>query len=391
MIPFSSSPQSSLGIEWEIALADRESGDLVSAAAELMAAVEASHGEFLEPEGFSPQVTGEFLANTVEAVTGVCATVAEATDQLTRIAEVLQRCADPLGVDLYSAGTHPYARWTEQPVTAKDRYEKVLERTQYWGRQMLVYGVHVHVGLDSRDKALPVVRRLVRYYPHLLALSASSPYWEGVDTGYASQRAMIFQQLPASGIPYQFTQWAEYSDYIEGLIASETIEEESENRWDIRPVARYGTVEMRVCDGLATVQEIGAIAALTQCIVEEASRTIDNGGTVDGLPRWYAEENKWRAARYGLDARVIVAADGSVRPVAQELEELVDRLEPISRDLDCEAELAHVRQIIRGGPGYIRQRRTFEESDGSLREVVRTIVGATREGLSTPGESAAAR
>lgn len=381
MIPFSSSQQSSLGIEWEIALADRESGDLVSAAAELMAAVEASHGELVEPEGLAPQITAEFLANTVEAVTGVCSTVSEATGQLTDVATILRRCADPLGVDLFSAGTHPYARWTEQPVTEKDRYEKVLDKTQYWGRQMLIYGVHVHVGLDSRDKALPVVRRLVRYYPHLLALSASSPYWEGVDTGYASQRSMIFQQLPASGMPEQFTEWAEYSDYIEGLVASGTIDEESENRWDIRPVARYGTVEMRVCDGLATVREIGAIAALTQCIVEEVSRTIDDGGTVEGLPRWFAEDNKWRAARYGLEAEVIVDADGSVRPVAEELEELIDRLEPISRDLGCEAELSEARQILRDGPGYLQQRRTFEQSEDGLREVVRKIVEATRDSL----------
>ncbi|MCT1367268.1 glutamate--cysteine ligase [uncultured Kocuria sp.] len=380
MIPFSTSQQSSLGIEWEIALADRESGDLVSAADELLAAVKAQHGEFVEPEGLAPQVTGEFLANTVEAVTGVCTTVAEATQQLERLAGALQECADPLGIDLYSAGTHPFTRWSDQPVNSKDRYQKVLDRTQYWGRQMLIYGVHVHVGLDSRDKALPVVRRLVRYYPHLLALTASSPYWEGVDTGYASQRAMIFQQLPASGIPYQFASWSEYSDYIDGLIAADTIAEESENRWDIRPVARFGTVEMRVCDGLATIDEIGAVAALTQCIVEEASRAIDDGQTVESLPHWFAQENKWRAARYGLDADVITAASGSVRPVRVELEELVERLAPLAKDLGCASELAYITTILAQGPGYVRQRRVFEESGGSLRDVVTSTISATRTG-----------
>lgn len=380
MIPFSSSEQSSLGVEWEIALADRESGDLVSAAAEILAALESSHPQYIEPDGFSPQITREFLANTVEAVTGVCENVSETIDQLSELADVMRQEADPLGVDLFSAGTHPYAKWTEQPVSEKDRYQKVLNRTQYWGRQMLVYGVHVHVGVDSRSKALPAVNQLVNYYPHLLALSASSPYWAGVDTGYASQRAMVFQQIPTCGLPYQFEEWTEYEQYIDGLIATGMIAEESENRWDIRPVARYGTVEMRICDGLATLEEIGAITALTQCIVEEVSRIVDDGGRIGTMPRWFAEENKWRASRYGLDAEVITDGDGTVAPVREHTAALAERLEPIARELGCAKELAGVHRILERGPGYLRQRRVYEEHGQQLRAVVRDTVDLTRYG-----------
>ncbi|MDN5603911.1 MAG: glutamate--cysteine ligase [Kocuria sp.] len=380
MITFSSSGQSSLGVEWEIALADRESGDLLPAAAELIQALESSHPEYIDPEGLAPQITREYLSNTVEAVTGVCSTVADAMDQLTRLADALRAEADPLGVDLYSAGTHPYAQWSEQPVSEKDRYQKVLERTQYWGRQMLVYGVHVHVGVDSRDKALPSVNQLVNYYPHLLALSASSPYWMGVDTGYASQRAMVFQQIPTCGIPYPFEKWSEYEDYIDRSIGAGIIAEESENRWEVRPVARYGTVEMRICDGLATTEEIGAMTALTQCIVEEVSRTVEDGGHVELMPRWLSEENKWRASRYGLDATVIADAAGTVLPLRKHCTDLVTRLEPIARDLGCAAELAGVHRMIERGPGYERQRRVFEENGRDLQAVVRDTVDLTRYG-----------
>lgn len=380
MIPFSHSEQSSLGVEWEVALADRESGDLVSAAEELLTALGTAHPEFIEPEGLAPQITREFLANTLEAVTGVCGTVSEAVDQLSSLASAMREVADPLGIDLFSAGTHPYAKWQEQPVSDKDRYRKVLDRTQYWGRQMLVYGVHVHVGLDARDKVWPAMNQLVNYYPHFLALTANSPFWEGVDTGYASQRAMVFQQLPASGVPYQFEKWADYEDYIDGLIRTGMIAEESENRWDIRPVARFGTVEVRVCDGLATLEEIAAVTALTQCVVEEVSRIIDDGGRIPTLPRWFAAENKWRASRYGLDAEIITGAHGTVGPVREHTAELVERLEPIARDLGCAAELAGVSRILERGPGYVRQRRVHAENGGELRPVVRDIVELNRYG-----------
>jgi carboxylate-amine ligase len=160
-----------------------------------------------------------------------------------------------------SAGTHPFAQWQSQEVRAKDRYLELVDRTQWWGRNMLIFGVHVHVGIDSRDKVLPIVNALLAYVPHLQALSASSPFWGGTDTGYASNRAMMFQQLPTAGLPFQFDQWADYEKYVDDMLTTGIIDHINEIRWDIRPAPHWGTVEVRVCDGLPTLEEILAITA----------------------------------------------------------------------------------------------------------------------------------
>lgn len=203
MISFASSPQSTLGVEWELALVDLSTGELASRAQEVFAALEAQSPEILK-ENNGPHITGEFLDNTVELVTGVCKTPAEATAQLKEATDALNAVLEPLNLGFFSAGTHPFSQWREQPVADKERYQKVIDRTQYWGRQMIIYGVHVHVGVNARDKAFPVLNGLTNFYPHLLALSASSPYWEGTDTGFASHRSQLFQQLPTAGLPFNF-------------------------------------------------------------------------------------------------------------------------------------------------------------------------------------------
>jgi carboxylate-amine ligase len=381
MIEFSRSAQSTLGVEWEVALVDRRTGATRPAAEEVFEAIEAADPELADPEGQTPHIAREFLANTVEMVTGVATRVSEATDQLQHLTDRLRAYTDPLGIDLFSAGTHPLAEWRTEQVSAKERYQKVLDRTQYWGHQMLMYGIHVHVGIDARDKALPVVNQLVNYYPHLLALSANSPYWGGHDTGYASQRAMIFQQIPTAGLPFGFEQWHEFEDYTRDLLQTGVIDEASENRWDIRPVAKYGTVEMRVCDGVSTLEEIGALTALTQCLVEETSRRVEAGERIPLMPRWHAEENKWRAARYGIEAIIIQDARNNERLVTDDTIDLLNRLEPIAGQLGCSEELAGVERIIRRGPGYLRQRRIAKEAGGDLRAVVRDIAELTRNGF----------
>ncbi|MER6900130.1 glutamate--cysteine ligase, partial [Amycolatopsis sp. NPDC000740] len=295
-IDFQASRRSTVGAEWELALVDRRSGELRSVAEELLAAV--------RPEGKAehPRIKQELLLNTIEVVSGVCRTVGEVKHDLDEALDEVHRVADPLGVELFSAGSHPFSSWYRQKVTDKERYAKLIDRTQWWGRQMLIYGVHVHVGLDHRDKVLPVLDGLLRYAPHLQALSASSPYWSGEDTGYASNRALMFQQLPTAGLPFQFREWAELEGYVEDMFTTGVIDHFSEIRWDIRPAPHFGTIEMRVCDGLPTLQEVGAISALTQCLVDDFSARLDKGETLPVLPPWHVQENKWRAARYGLDA-----------------------------------------------------------------------------------------
>ncbi|MDZ4352880.1 MAG: glutamate--cysteine ligase [Arthrobacter sp.] len=378
-IDFASSRQSTLGVEWELALVDAETGELASVANEVLRGVAARHPELNEDDEH-PHIKQELLLNTVELVTGICNTVAEAKADLSSSLAAVRDVTDPMGVEMFCAGSHPFSPPQLQPVTDKARYAKLIDRTQWWGRQMVIYGVHVHVGLDSRDKVLPVLDGLVNYFPQFQALSASSPFWGGEDTGYASQRALMFQQLPTAGLPFQFASWEDFESYAQDMFTTCVIDSLSEIRWDIRPVPHFGTIEMRICDGLATLEEVGAIAALTQCLVDEFSTTLDNGGTIPTMPPWHVQENKWRAARYGLDAIIILDAAGNEQLVTDHIRETVARLEPVAVKLGCVTELADVLKIIERGAGYQRQRRVAAEHGGDLRAVVLDLVQQMRKG-----------
>ncbi|MFJ3956215.1 glutamate--cysteine ligase [Arthrobacter sp. NPDC090010] len=379
-IDFAHSEQSTLGIEWELALVDSHTGELKSVAQEVLSDVTANHPELQDGEEH-PHIKQELLLNTVELVTGVHHTVAEGKADLQRSLDAVRQVTDPMGVEVFSAGSHPFSPPQLQPVTDKERYAKLIDRTQWWGRQMVIYGVHVHVGLNHRNKALPVMDALLNYMPHFQALSASSPYWGGEDTGYASQRALMFQQLPTAGLPFSFSSWGQYEDYVQDMFTTGVIDAGSEIRWDIRPVPALGTIEMRVCDGLATLEEVGAIAALTQCLVEEASQRLDEGWAVPTMSRWFLKENKWRAARYGMDAIIILNQAGDELLITDHLRNnVLNRLEPVAAKLGCSEELAHVDHIIERGAGYQRQRRVAEANDGELRAVVLDLVQQMRRG-----------
>lgn len=380
-IEFAKSEQSTLGVEWELALVDRYNGDLVSVAKEVLRGVNERHPE-LQGDEEHPHIKQELLLNTVEIVTGICHTVAEAKEDLNRSLAAVREVTDPMGVELFSAGSHPFSAPRSQPVTDKERYAKLIDRTQWWGHQMVIYGVHVHVGLDRCEKALPVLDGLVNYFPHFQAISASSPFWGGEDTGYASQRALMFQQLPTAGLPFQFRTWSEYEAYVQDMFTTGVIDTVSEIRWDIRPVGNLGTIEMRVCDGLSTLEEVGAVAALTQCLVDDFSTTLDNGGSIPTMPPWHVQENKWRAARYGLEAIIILDAAGTERLVTEHLMDELNRLEPVAAKLGCSTELADVEKILQRGAGYQRQRRVAAENHGDLSAVVLDMVRQLREGPS---------
>jgi carboxylate-amine ligase len=378
-IDFASSRQSTLGVEWELALVDAQTGELSSVANEVLRGVVERHPELNEDDEH-PHIKQELLLNTVELVTGICNTVAEAKADLSSSLAAVRDVTDPMGVEIFCAGSHPFSPPQLQPVTDKARYAKLIDRTQWWGRQMVIYGVHVHVGIDRRDKVLPILDGLVNYFPHFQALSASSPFWGGEDTGYASQRALMFQQLPTAGLPFQFASWEDFESYAQDMFTTGVIDSLSEIRWDIRPVPHFGTIEMRICDGLASLEEVGAIAALTQCLVDEFSTTLDNGGTIPTMPPWHVQENKWRAARYGLDAIIILDAAGNEQLVTDHIRETVARLEPVAVKLGCVTELADVLKIIERGAGYQRQRRVAAEHGGDLRAVVLDLVQQMRKG-----------
>ena len=347
-IDFAPSAQSSVGIEWELALVDLDSGELVPAAQRVL---EACGGGETEP------IRREYLQNMLELVSGVHRTVAEAVGDLAANLVVVQRALGPLGLGLIGSGTHPFSKAAEQQRFSGARYDVVAERNRYWGQQMAICGTHVHIGVDHRDKALPITTGLARFYPYLLALSCASPFWEGEDSGYASQRTMIFQQLPTNGLPYPMTRWSEFEEYADDLLACGMINVAGEIRWDVRPSPKFGTVENRTADSVPTLGELGCIAALTQCFVEHISRTYEHDQTYESLAPWLVRENKWRAARYGMDAEVITPnRERREVPLREGLLQWLERLAPIARDLDCQTELEFAATLAERGASYQRQR-----------------------------------
>lgn len=350
-LEFAESAQSTIGIEWELGLVDPVTGALQNVSDDVLS-------KFETPADEPFQVVGEFMLNTLELVTGVCQTVDEGLDQLAKAGSHLLDAVAAEHLTLFSQGTHPFAIALEEQISAASRYQKLLDRTQYWGQQMLIYGVHAHIGLDHVAKAMPAVNQLIQYYPHLLALSASSPFWGGYDTGYVSQRTLVFQQLPTAGLPFQFHDWSDYEDVVSDLVRVGVIDDVTEARWDIRPVPRFGTVEQRACDGVSTLQHVGAITALTQCLVHEAvGGNADAVDDIEILPPWYVQENKWRAARYGLEAVVIVNAQGTELPVSDHLHEVLNRLEPVAAQMGCSRELGWVEGMLTDGTSAARQRQ----------------------------------
>ncbi|HEY8319149.1 MAG TPA: glutamate--cysteine ligase [Amnibacterium sp.] len=375
VIDFARSERSTLGLEWELALVDQQTGDLVGAAPELLAAVARDH------EHLAPHITSELLTNTVEVVSGVNRTVSAGVADLTRTIEAVTEAAEARGFEVICSGTHPFAHWSEQQVTAKERYATLIDRTQIWGRQLLIWGVHMHVGIDHPDKALPILDALLTYYPHFQALSASSPFSNGEATGYASSRAMLFQQLPTAGLPPKLTKWSEYEALVDDLVHVGVIDSWDEIRWDIRPSPKWGTVEVRACDGLPTTLEVGALAALVQCLVDDFSQRLDDGETLPTMQPWFTRENKWRAARYGMDAIVIVNAAGDERHVEDDTRDLITRLEPVADRLGCVTELHDLERIIDTGASYERQAVAAAKAGGDLRAVVRSLISELRDGF----------
>ncbi|WP_337061364.1 glutamate--cysteine ligase [Kineococcus sp. G2] len=378
-IEFNASPRPTLGVEWEVVLVDRRTRDLSSSAAEVMTAVQ------LPEHANGPRVTKELLRNTLELVTGVCDTVAEATEDLTTSLAEIRRVTDAMGLDVMCAGTHPFGVFDNQLVSDDPRYAELLERTQWWGRQLLIWGVHVHVGVDSVHKVLPILNSLLNHYPHLQALSASSPYWAGHDTGFASNRSQMFQQLPTAGLPFQFATWAQFEGYVDDMLVTGVIDGLSDVRWDVRPSPKLGTIEVRVCDGTPTLRELRALTALVHCLVVHLDGELEAGRELPTLPPWHVQENKWRSARYGLDAEIIVDAAGRERLVTDDLDDWLTRLEPVARRLRCEEELRLVAEVPRVGASYQRQRAAFEAaraagSQAPLVDVVDSLVEEMRAG-----------
>lgn len=380
-IDFNSSPGPSLGIEVELEIVDKKTGELASAASEVLAEIGAPH-----PDGEHPKAKHELFECTIEIITGVCKTVSEARQDLQVTLDEVAGAVDQRGLALMCSGTHPFSSWHDQDVSPNPRYARLIDEMQWMARRLQIFGVHVHVGVRSPEKAVAIANALAGYIPHLLALSASSPFWEGHDTGLASSRSKVFEGLPTAGLPAPIENWADFEQFMETLVSSQAISTVREVWWDIRPHPDFGTVELRMCDGIPTLSEVTAIAALAQCLVTHLDMLFDRGFTLPRHRDWILRQNKWRAGRHGLQADVIVDERGTQQPVTAAITDLLAEMAPVAARLDCEADLARVAAIVEGGASYQRQRAMVDSAANGpigLRPVVDLLVAELAS--DTPG------
>jgi carboxylate-amine ligase len=244
---------------------------------------------------------------------------------------------------------------------------------QWMARRLQIFGIHVHVGVRSGERAIALMNALCAYIPHLLALSASSPYWMGDDTGLASCRSKVFESLPTAGVPLPLKDWAEFEQFMSTLITAKALTSIREVWWDIRPHPDFGTVELRICDGIPTLKEVAMLAALSQCLVHWMDEACERGERLVEPAPWVVRQNKWRAARYGMDAEVIVNDQGALRPVREAINELVETLTPVAHHLGCAPELQSALEVAERGPSYLRQRAVVA-AGGTLVDVVDSLV-----------------
>ncbi|MCU1354852.1 MAG: glutamate--cysteine ligase [Acidimicrobiales bacterium] len=355
-IDFNPSAGPSLGVEMELELVDVRTGELASAASEILAELGSGH-----PGGEHPKAKHELFECCIEIITGICGTVAEARADLAGTLAEVREAAASRGLTVICSGSHPTSSWVDQVVSPNERYGRLVHEMQWMARRLQIFGVHVHVGIRSPEKAVSIANALAAYIPHFLALSASSPYWEGRDTGLASCRSKVFEGLPTAGLPAPIENWADFEMYMGTLVSAEAISTVREVWWDIRPHPDFGTVELRMCDGIPTLAEVAAVAALAQSLVAHLDQLDDEGHAPARQRDWILRENKWRAGRHGTDAGLIVDDQGTVRAAVDEIADLVAMLEPKAKELGCAAELASVGAILESGPSYQRQRAA---SDG---------------------------
>ena len=370
-IEFHSSERSSLGIEMELQVVDGESRQLRSVASDILAKMGAA-----QPSGAHPKAKHELFESTVEVITGICHTVGEARADLEETLAELWAHTERDGMELLCAGTHPFSDWGEQRISPDPRYHDLVEQMQWPARRLQIFGIHVHVGVRSAEKAIAIANSLAVYIPHLLALSASSPYWRGQDTGLASARSKVFEALPTAGLPYQFSDWAEFERFMTTLVHAKAISSIREVWWDIRPHPQFGTVELRICDGVPTLGEVAAIGALSQCLVDRMDDRLDHAGELEVQPSWILRQNKWRAARYGAEAEIIVDDEGRVVCLRDAVRDLAADLDPVAKRLGCEQELGHVLTMVER-PSYQRQREMVD-AGGSLVDVVDCLIAELR-------------
>ncbi|HEX3055149.1 MAG TPA: carboxylate-amine ligase [Gaiellaceae bacterium] len=369
---FGKSDAYTLGVEEEYMLLDGESFDLVQHIDTVLAAVA---GHELET-----RINAELMQSVLEIATPVCHTAGDVAEQLRRLRGYVGEVARERDMRVGSAGTHPFSLFERQRITAKDRYRALVDQLQYIARRELIFGMHVHVAVDDPEKAIQVVNGLIGHLAELVALSASSPFWRGEATGLASSRHMVFAAFPRSGPPPRFRDYADYAEVVGQLERTGCIADYTHIWWDIRLHPRLGTIEIRICDAVTRLDDVVAITALCQALVKHYAERFDAGEEIPSFHRILTTENKWLAARYGLEAPVMDLHTGRRNrvPVAQSIRRTLRLVEPHARELGSEAELAGVEKILRRGNGADMQQRVFN-ANRDIVEVVREIAAETED------------
>jgi glutamate---cysteine ligase / carboxylate-amine ligase len=377
---FGSGDPYTLGVEEEYQLLDGQGFELVQHIDTMLAAVV---GHELEA-----RINPELMESVLEITTPVCRTAADVQRELVGLRSYVTEIAEDQHLRVGSAGTHPFSLFERQRITARDRYRALIDQMQYVARRELIFGMHVHVAVDDPDKAIKVVNGLLPQLAPLLALSASSPFWRGEPTGLASSRQMVFSAFPRSGPPPRFRDYADYAEVVGQLERSGCIADYTHIWWDIRPHPRLGTIEIRICDAVTRVEDAVAIAAYCQAFVKYLCERYEAGDEIPSYHRILTSENKWLAARYGLEAPVMDLGSGRRNriPVARLIRRTVGAIEPHARELGSERELEGILELLARGNSAERQLRIFN-ANRDIVEVAREIADAT-EALPAPVRAA---
>ena len=367
-LAFHSNDRPTIGIELELGIVAAQTMSLPSAIPPLIE---------LLPEKRRIDFKPELMQCCIEVISGVCDTVADAETDLTEKLVLLEQAADQLNLGLWWGATHPFSSCHEQQVTPDPRYQDLVELLQEMARRLVTFGLHVHVGVDSGDKAVMICDRIMQYLPVLLSLSCSSPFWENRNTGLASYRSKIMEGLPTAGLPTLMRNWSEYVWLINHLVATGIINTIREIWWDVRPHHKFGTVELRVCDIPGRLRETLALAALIQCLVQTLSDEIDEGAYQHDCHPMMVRQNKWRACRFGTNAQLVNSFTYEVEPVPKVTEALIRRMAPQASELGCAEHLEYIQEMAEASDNASRQKALLAET-GDVREMVRQLTLESR-------------
>ena len=372
-------PSFSLGVEEEYLLVDRSTRDLVSEPPpELIDHLERELGGHFSPEFLRPQV---------EVGTPVRDSTAEVRADLEHLRRTVAGIAGGHGLGLIAASTHPFARWRDQKHTDKPRYNILHQDMQVVAQRLLICGMHVHVGLEDDELRVDILNQVSYFLPHLLALSTSSPFWEGTDTGLQSYRLCVFDELPRTGLPERFESHDEYRRTVELMTAAGLIEDATKLWWDVRPSARFPTLEMRVTDVCTRLEDALCCTALFRCICRMLYRLRRDNQRWRIYTRTLVDENRWRAQRYGIDEGMVDFGRGEIVPFPQLMDELLELIREDAEHFGCVAEVEHARTIVERGTSSHMQARAYQEAmeagashEEALRAVVDVVMEATVAG-----------